>query len=84
VELVDELVVALIPDDDGSITERSAKAKKVEAVVRALEHEAMVAFFESFSYVLSLHPFRTGLICSSWLLCAPHTGSSCCTTSAWS
>ncbi len=54
-DLVDELVVHLVPDDDdsdvGVITERSGKAKKAEAVVRALEHEAMVAFFESFSYV---------------------------------
>jgi hypothetical protein len=55
---VNELVAHLIPNDE-SITERSAKANKVEAVVHALEHEAMVAFFESFPYASVFFPLIT-------------------------
>jgi hypothetical protein len=51
VELVDDLVARLVADDE-SVTARSSQAKKVKAVAQALQHEAMLAFFESFPYVV--------------------------------
>lgn len=47
VELVDDLVTRLVADDE-SVTARSSQTKKVKAVAQALQHEAMLAFFESF------------------------------------
>lgn len=50
-ELVDDLVTRLVADDE-SVTARSSQTKKVKAVAQALQHEAMLAFFESFPYVV--------------------------------